>query len=107
MKYIRSALLLLVIVVLCGCFTAPVVPPRAGGFMNIEAPLDITFDNTQIGPKRGESQSIAILGLFAFGDASVAAAAKNGLIEKLDHTGYSVLNILGIVTIWKTIAYGE
>lgn len=109
MKYFIISFCILA-VFLCGCgytLRAPVVPPLAAGFMNVEAPIDVTFNNTVIGPKRGEANSTGVIGLLSFGDASAQAAARNGNIKRVDHIGYSFTNILGFVTIWKTVVYGE
>jgi len=76
-------------------------------FSGYEAPVDITFNNTAIGPKRGKGSSVTILGLIAFGDASVAAAARNGNITRVDHIGYSFTNVLCIYANYTIIVYGE
>lgn len=75
--------------------------------MNVEAPVDVTFNGTEIGNKRGESGSVSVLNLLAFGDASVRAAARDGNIQRVDHIGYRFTNVLGLVTVYKTVAYGE
>lgn len=86
---------------------SPVIPPFGFAFSNYSVPVDITFDHTVIGAKRGEAQSTGILGLFSFGDASVQAAARNGNITRVDHIGCDFTNILCIVTMYTTVAYGE
>jgi len=109
----RALMLIFVCIILTsisGCsafFRAPVVPPTASVFTDIECPIDVNFNNTTIGPKKGMSQSVGILGLLAFGDASVKAAAQEGNITTVDHIGYKFTNILGIVSFYKTIAYGQ
>ncbi|MBN1902317.1 hypothetical protein JW926_13410 [Candidatus Sumerlaeota bacterium] len=110
MKSLFFAFLCINLFFLSGCsfnFRAPVVPPTAAVFTNIEAPIDIEFNDTTIGKKKGEAKSVGILSLFSFGDASVKAAAENGNISVIDHVGYRFTNILGIVTIYKTLAYGQ
>jgi len=75
--------------------------------MNVEAPVDITYNLTEIGSKRGEASSIGILGLLTFGDCSVKAAVKDGNLKRVDHIGYQFTHVVCMVTIYKTIVYGE
>lgn len=57
--------------------------------------------------KRGEATVSTILGLFATGDASVDAAAKNGGITKVSHVDYQSKSILGFYATFTTIVYGN
>lgn len=110
MRYAIIIVLLAIIVSAVGCFAifrAPVMPPIAAGFMDVEAPIDTNFDNTTIGDKRGEAQHVGIMGLLSFGDCSVRTAARQANIKRIDHVGYHFTNILCFVTIWKTTVYGE
>lgn len=110
MRYLTSLILLVMLLSLCGCMAfpiAPVVPPAAATFMNVEAPVDITYNLTEIGSKKGEATSVGVLGLLAFGDASVKAAAKDGNLKRVDHIGCRFTNVLCLVTFYTTIVYGE
>jgi hypothetical protein len=50
----------------------------------------------------------SVLGLVAWGDASTAAAAKQGGISTLNHMDKEFLNIIfGIYTETTTIVYGD
>jgi len=88
---------------------APVVPPLGAVYTRVEAPLDLNSQNGKvIGEKRGEASSVAILGLFAFGDAGIRTACKNGGLEKVTHVDYRYTNVLlGIFCKYTTIVYGE
>lgn len=99
----------LILLLTSGCFIyrTPVAPPTAAVFSNYEGPVDINFNNTKIGDKRGEAQSVGVLGLLSFGDCSVDEAAQNGNIDRVDHIGFRFTNVLCIVTFYKTIVYGE
>jgi hypothetical protein len=55
---------------------------------------------------RGEACATGILGLVAFGDASLAAAKKAGGISDVQSVEFGGLSILGIYTQGCTIAYG-
>jgi hypothetical protein len=58
------------------------------------------------GTARGEACATGILGLVAFGDASLAAAKKAGGIADVHSVEFGGLSILGIYTKGCTIAYG-
>jgi len=91
-----------------GCIHAPFVPPTGMAFNQFNAPLDVDFQNTDMaGLKQGKAETISILGLFAFGDASSKAAAENGQISKIVHADYEYFNILGIFQKTTVIAYGK
>ena len=110
MRYIVTLILLVMLISLCGCgmfYRSPVVPPTAGGFTNITAPVDITYNLTEIGSKKGEATSVGVLGLLAFGDASVKTAARDGNMKRVDHIGYEYTNVLGLVSFYTTVVYGE
>jgi len=110
MRYITSLILLVMLISLCGCMAfpiAPVVPPLATTFTSVQAPVDITYNLTEIGSKKGEATSVGVLGLLAFGDASVKTAARDGNLKRVDHIGYEYTNVLGLVTFYTTVVYGE
>jgi hypothetical protein len=94
---------------LTACVTAPVVPPLAGIYTNIEAPLDLdSAGGKAIGPKRGEASTIAVLGLVAVGDAGVKAAAQQGGITRVNHLDYHFQSyVFGAFAKYTTVAYGE
>lgn len=110
MRYLTSLILLVMLLSLCGCgifYRSPVVPPMAFTFTNVQAPVDITYNLTEIGSKKGEAGSVCVLGLLAFGDASVKTAARDGNLQRVDHIGYEYTNVLGLVSFYTTIVYGE
>jgi len=92
-----------------GCVMAPVVPPIGGIYTNIMAPIDIeSGTGKQIGSKTGEASTVAILGMVAFGDAGLNAAARNGGITRIYHVDYRFLNVfLGTYCKFTTVVYGE
>ena len=92
---------------LTGCLRAPVVPPIGTVFSELKAPLDIDYDPTTIGAKRGTAESTSILGLVATGDAGAAAAANQGGITKIHHADYEYFNVLGVFQRYTTVVYGE
>lgn len=87
-----------------GC--APVATPATGLFYT-----GVAWDGGvkgATGPKRGEACATAVLGLFASGDASTEAAARNGGITNISGTDHrSTIVLLGIWGEYCTIAYGS
>src|SRR5277367_6382013 len=59
------------------------------------------------GAKTGESCATGILGLAAFGDASLAAAKKAGGVTDVHSVEFSGMSILGIYTQGCTEVYGN
>jgi hypothetical protein len=59
------------------------------------------------GTKTGEACASSILGVFASGDASIAAAKAAGGITQVAHIDHSVTSILGIYASSCTIAVGQ
>lgn len=91
----------------CAFYSAPVVPPVAGVFSNIEAPLDVDMDPTELGTKVGRSSASNILSLISFGDASIAGAAQRGGIQTIRHADYEYFNILGVYQRFTTVVHGD
>ncbi|MFA6816740.1 MAG: TRL-like family protein [Lentisphaeria bacterium] len=57
--------------------------------------------------KVGKSKCTQLLALVAQGDASIAAACKQGGITKIHHVDWEVDNILGLVATYTCTVYGE
>ena len=96
--------------VITGCagfMRAPVVPPLAFVYTNTSAPLDVDMDKTTLGSKKGTATVSNVLGLVAFGNASVRAAAQDGGISQINHVDYDFLNVLGVFSRFTTVVYGE
>jgi hypothetical protein len=83
------------------------VGPLAGGAYSSYTVGDNLGPNTTIGHKVGEAKADAYLGLIAIGDASYNTAAQNGGIKKISHVDVNYSTILGIISSYKTIVYGE
>ena len=77
-------------------------------YVNVRTPFDTNLDKTQLGSKKGVSQAYSILWLFAWGDASYAAAAKNGQITVIRHADQEIQEILfGLYIRWRVVVYGD
>ena len=99
---------LLSMVLLVGCVQAPVVPPLAILYTNIQAPLDADFENTEMGSKEGEATCTSIMSLISFGDCSTRKAAENGFITTIKHADYKFKNyIFGFLQMLTVRVYGD
>ncbi len=77
-------------------------------YTHVLTPYDTNLDKTVLGQKTGKATMYSILGLVAWGDASSAAAAKQGGISTMNHMDKEFLNIIfGIYTETSTIVYGD
>jgi hypothetical protein len=90
-----------------GFVGAPLVPPPAFVYTNYKAPLDIDTNETNFGTKRGVSEVQNILGIAAFGDASIAAAAARGGVATVRHVDYEFFSVLGVYSRYRTVVYGD
>ncbi len=77
-------------------------------YTHIVTPYDTNLEKTTLGQKTGTSTMYSVLGLVAWGDASTAAAAKQGGLSTVNHMDKEFLNIIfGIYTETTTIVYGD
>jgi len=90
---------------LTGCVSAPFLPP-CGLVAITKAPLS-TDGNWKVGKRSGSSTAKCVLGLYAWGDCSVTAAARAGELTRVDYLDYSYLNVIGIWQEVTVTAYGE
>lgn len=90
---------------LSGCYSlATPNGPIGSIYTDTSGPLMVTSNGEST--KMGRSESTAIFG-FAFGDASVAEAQRNGGISTIHHVDYEVTSVLGLYVKYATIVYGE
>ncbi|NLB60797.1 MAG: TRL-like protein family [Lentisphaerae bacterium] len=81
--------------------------PKPGGVIFTETTTpEIATSNAQA-TKVGVSECISVMALVAVGDASIAAAAKNGGITKIHSVDWNAKSILGIYSVYQTIVRGE
>ncbi len=77
------------------------------GLFYTDVQTGVAVTSNTVGNKVGISHANGVLGLILTGDASIAAAAKDGGIKKISHVDQSQHSILGIITTYETIVYGE
>ena len=77
-------------------------------YTHVLTPYDTNLDKTVLGQKKGKAAMHSVLWLVAWGDASTAAAARDGGIGVVNHMDREFLNVLfGVYTETTTIVYGE
>ena len=77
-------------------------------YTNISVPLDTDLQETDLGDKVGRSEYQVVLGLFAWGDAGMQAAAEDGGITTLKHADLEIFSVLGFVYYrQRTDVYGK
>ena len=88
---------------LSGCAT---VSPVGGAlYSDVQGPVATT--HFPKGPLRGEACATSWLGMFATGDASIAASAKSGGMSIVSHVDQHSSNIWIIKSTYCTITYGH
>ena len=85
----------------CAVGHGPVIAPVT---INMKGP--VSAGPAMTGSKVGRAEAWGIL-VFATGDASISAAAKNGGINRIHHVDHETMNILGTYAEYTTIVYGE
>ena len=102
-KLVAVSLAAAALAVVTGCAT---VVPVGGIYTNVKMP--ITNSNGSVSySKTGVATTQSILGLVAWGDGSIRAAAEEGKITKVNSVDYSSENILGVYGKYVTTVYGE
>lgn len=77
-------------------------------YLDTKVPLDTDVSVTKLGSKVGVSSMQSVLWLIAWGDASTAAAARNGDITTINHLdSRTVQYLFGVYSRVDTIAYGD
>ncbi len=98
---IKTAARVLVLLALAGLLSSC-------AYVDVKAPFDTDLNRTELGAKVGTAEAYSLLWLFAWGDASYAAAAKNGHITVLRHADQEYFQLLaGLFTRWRVVVYGD
>ncbi len=90
---------------LTGCAS---LQPNGMAFTDVQIPVTATSSSLDVSKmKVGKSSCKTIMSLVARGDASIAAAVKNGNIKTIHAVDWKVKNICGIIGEYECIVYGE
>ena len=77
-------------------------------YLDTKLPLDTDVSVTKLGSKKGVSSVRSVLWLFAWGDGSTEAAARDGQLTTITHLDSRVFQVFfGLYTQMDTIAYGD
>ncbi|MGN0834601.1 MAG: TRL-like family protein [Candidatus Spyradosoma sp.] len=77
-------------------------------YTKVALPVTATDNSGDISRlKVGTAKCKSILNLVTEGDASVAAAMKNGNIKKVHSVDWKAESILGIISEYECVVYGE
>ncbi|MEK7269789.1 MAG: TRL-like family protein [Planctomycetota bacterium] len=111
MKRIAALCALAGCLAFAGChgiyYNAPVVPPQGLIFSNTAAPVDTNAQGMPVAKKTGYASTHCVLGLFAFGDASIQRAAEDGGLSKVYSVDHEFFNLLFIYQSFTIRAHGE
>ena len=90
----------------CGAYaTSPVT-----GFLitDVSAPIGVGSGiRENLSVNIGEASAHSLFGLFAWGDASIQAAAKDGSIEKISYVDAHRVNVFGLYSKYTVKVYGQ
>lgn len=89
--------------VLTGCAT---VVPVGLIYTGVKLPVSNATGSVSYN-KTGQATSKSILGLVAWGDSSIKAAADEGKVVKINSIDYQADNLFGVYGKYTTIVYGE
>ncbi|MDH5479748.1 MAG: TRL-like family protein [Nitrosomonas sp.] len=104
-KSIQAFLIIFSSALIIGCAGQPVMNEVPGG---IYAGYKMGKDaEGAIGKRVGKSCASSVLGLVAFGDASIRTAAANGGITKVTIVDKEAIQILNLYATYCTVVYGE
>jgi hypothetical protein len=101
LKSLVLALCCAVLITGCAMAHGPVLAPVT---INMKGP--VSAGPSMTGSKTGRAEAWGIV-LYATGDASISAAAKNGGITRIHHVDQETMNILWVYAKYTTIVYGE
>lgn len=86
----------------CAIVHAPV---NGAIYQKTQSPVSATAN--ALGSKKGEATVTSILGLVAYGDASIQKAAEAAGITKISHVDQQSKSVLGLFSKYTVIVYGD
>ena len=101
---VTSVLLIFSMLALAGC---AMVQSPVNGYLVTEIRGPITATSSSTYSKKGTASCTSVFGLFAYGNASIEAAAKQAGITKIHHIDYGSSSFFGIYATFKVYVYGE
>ena len=89
--------------VVSGCAT---VVPCGAVYTKTTLPVSASTGSVSYS-KTGYSTITSVLGLVAWGDGSIGAAARQGKISKVEMVDFNADSVFGVYTTYKTMVYGD
>lgn len=86
---------------------APVMMPPGLIITMTTLPLDTDMSDEAPAIRQGSATAVNILGLFAFGNAGIDAAARSAGIEQIAYADYRAFSIFLLFTSYTTVVYGS
>jgi len=105
MRMAKGMVVAVALLGLVGCAQIVMSPLMGVAYTEVSGP--ITATSSERGSKVGVAEATSILGLIATGDASIAAAARNGGIMQIRTVDYDSTNILGLYATFTTRVTGD
>ena len=104
MKPLCLTLVLAAGALLPACVATPVGPGIV--YTGVKAPLEATA-STSPSTKAGKSKASQVLGIAAWGDATIQTAAKAAGITIIHHVDYEAFSVLGVYSSFEVTVYGD
>lgn len=101
----RTLCLCGLVVLLGGCQMIVDSPARGIAFTVVEGP--IAAGSAVKNPRRGESCAYSVLGLVAWGNASIHGAKTSGGVNEVSSVDHETFNLLGIFGYYCTVVRGS
>ena len=101
-KTMVGAAAALALLVAGGCAT-----PYPMGMVYTDVRLPGGAGEAKSATKVGEATCQTVLGMVAWGDASVTTAAKNGGVTNIKYVDFESRNVLGLFGTYRCIVYGD
>ena len=104
MKPVCLTLVLAAGALLPACVATPVGPGIF--YTGVKAPLEATSSNEPF-TKAGRAKASQVLGVAAWGDASIQTAATAAGIKTIHHVDYEAFSVLGVYSSFEVTVYGD
>lgn len=101
---LRRGIALASLMVVSGC---AMVSGPVNGFIYSGTRSPVSATSNEGATKTGEGTCSSVLGLVAFGDCSIEAAAQEAGIKKIRSVDHKSTSVLGIFASYKVIVTGE
>jgi len=103
---------------MCGCagvrmVNAPVVPPVGWLYSDYSAPMEVNYQGSDLGTRKGSAKTQYILIPFpiafdiAWGDAAIQEAAEDGGITTVKGADYEFMQVIGLYAECTVHVYGD